>query len=181
MNGDPLFVNKIIGAVLTAGLIAMASGFIAQQAYGPRTLAAPAFAIGGNAPAAAKTVAAAPAAPQPIAAMLASADPGVGERLAKKCKACHSFKKGGAKKVGPSLWNIVGGARAAVAGFKYSKVLKGMGGKWSVADLNAFLWKPKLFAKGTKMSFSGLAKTKDRANIVRFMAGMADSPIPLAK
>ncbi len=180
MNGDPLFVNKIIGAILTAGLIAMVSGFVATQAYGPKMLAAPAFAIGGNAPVA-KAVAAAPAGPAPIAAMLASADPGAGERLAKKCKACHSFKKGGAKKIGPNLWNIVGGARAAAGGFQYYKVVKGMGGKWSVADLNAFLWKPKVFAKGTKMSFSGLAKTKDRANIVRFMAGMADSPIPLAK
>jgi cytochrome c len=181
MNGDPLFLNKIVGAVLTAGLIAMLSGYAAQQLYGPKALMTPAYAIGGDAPAAAKPVAAAPTGPEPIAAMLASADAAAGKTLAKKCKACHTFKKGGAKKVGPNLWNVVGGARAAAPGFKYSKVLRDMGGNWSVADLNRFLLKPKAFAKGTKMSFAGLKKTQDRANIVRFMAGMADSPIPMAK
>jgi cytochrome c len=180
MSGDPLFVNKIVGAVLVAGLVAMASGFAAKVLYAPQDLATPAYAIGGNAPAAAKTVAA-PTGPEPIAALLASADVAKGEKLAKKCVACHSFKKGGAKKVGPNLWNVVGGARAAVPGFKYSKVLKGMGGAWSIADLNAFLLKPKAFAKGTKMSFAGFKKTQDRANIVRYMAGMADAPISLSK
>ncbi|MBN4083138.1 c-type cytochrome [bacterium AH-315-B06] len=181
MNGDPLFLTKIIGAVLTAGLVAMVSGFVAHQVYVPVALAAPAYAIGGSAPAAAKPVAAAPAGPAPIAAMLASADAALGEKLSKKCKACHTFNKGGAKKVGPNLWNVVGGARAAAAGFKYSGVLKAMGGTWTIADLNAFLLKPKAFAKGTKMGFAGLKKTQDRANIVRFMVGMADSPIPLPK
>jgi cytochrome c len=181
MNGDPLFLNKIIGAVLTAGLIAMASGFAANLLYSPMELATPAYAIGGSAPAAAKTVAAAPAGPEPIAALLASADIAAGKKLAKKCAACHTFKKGGAKKVGPNLWNVVGGGRAATAGFKYSKVLKSMGGTWTIADLNAFLLKPKVFAKGTKMSFVGFKKTQDRANIVRFMVGMADSPISLPK
>ncbi len=180
MNGDPLFLNKIIGAVLTAGLVAMVSGFIAHEVYGARELTTPAYAIGGNAPVATQT-AAAPTGPEPIAAMLAAADVATGEKLSKKCKACHTFNKGGVKKVGPNLWNVVGGARAASPGFKYSKVLKDMGGTWSIADLNAFLLKPKAFAKGTKMSFAGFKKTKDRANIVRFMAGKADSPMALPK
>jgi len=181
MNGDPLFLNKVIGAILTAGVIAMASGFAAVLMYSPIELASPAYPIGGNAPVAAKTVAAKPAGPEPIAAMLASADAAAGKKLAKKCIACHTFKKGGAQKVGPNLWNIAGGPRAAVPGYKYSKVLKGMGGTWTIADLNAFLLKPKAFAKGTKMIFAGIKKTQDRANIVRFMVGMADSPIPLSK
>ena len=181
MKGDPLFLNKIIGAILAAGLVAMASGWAAHQLYGAKELATPAFAIGGGAPAAVKPVVAAPSAPESIAAILASADVASGEKLAKKCKACHTFKKGGAKKVGPNLWNGVGGARAAVAGYKYSSALKGMGGKWTIADLNAFLLKPNIFAKGTKMSFAGLKKAQDRADIVRFMVGMADSPIPLPK
>ena len=182
MNGDPLFLNKIIGAILTAGLIAMTSGFVAHQFYGAKELAKPAYAIGGSGAQTIKIVAKpARVGPKPIAGMLASADAAAGKILSKKCKACHTFKKGGSKKVGPNLWNVVEGARGATAGFKYSTVLKGMGGNWTIADLNAFLLKPKAFAKGTKMSFAGLKKPQDRANMVRFMIGMADSPIPLPK
>lgn len=178
MNGDPLFLNKVIGSVLFAGLIAMTAGFISHFAYQPQMLEAPVYAIGGNAPAE-KATAAAPAGPEAIAGLLASADPVAGEKLFKKCAACHSYAKGGANKVGPNLWNSVGGPRAAVDGYKYSGALKEMGGNWSFADLNAFLYKPKTFVKGTKMSFAGFKKTKDRANIVRFLHDKSDSPIPL--
>ncbi len=178
MNGDPLFINKVIGSVLTAGLIAMVAGFIADLAYHPKMLDKPAYAIGGDAPME-KAVAAAPAGPEPVAGMLASADAAAGEKSFKKCAACHSVKKGGPNKVGPNLWNIVGGARAAVSGYKYSAVIKGMGGKWSFADLNAFLYKPKAFMKGTKMSFTGLKKAQDRANVIRFMRDKSDSPVAL--
>ncbi len=178
MNSDPLFMNKVMGALILAGLIAMTSGFIANLAYHPGELDEPVYAIGGNAPAETQT-AAAPAGPEPIAALLAAADPANGEKLAKKCTACHTFDKGGANKVGPNLWNVVGGPRAKVAGFSYSGVLKDMGGNWTVADLNAFLLKPKTFAKGTKMNFAGFKKTADRAAMVRYLRDKADSPIPL--
>ncbi len=178
MNSDPLFINKVVGSILTAGLIAMVAGFIADLAYHPKMLDKPAYAIGGNAPAA-TTTAAAPAGPEPIVGLLASADAAAGEKSFKKCKACHGFKKGGPNKVGPNLWNVVGGSRAAVAGFKYSAAIKDMGGKWGFADLNAFLYKPKAFMKGTKMSFAGMKKAQDRANLVRFLRDKSDSPIAL--
>ena len=178
MNGDPLLINKTIGAVIFAGLIAMTAGFVANLAYHPMMLDKPAFAIGGNAPVA---IAAAPAGPEAIAGMLAAADAAAGAKLFKKCSACHTFKKGDPNKVGPNLWNVVGGSRAAAAGFKYSGGMKKMGGNWSIADLNVFLYKPKMLVKKTKMNFSGLKKAKDRANVVKFLHGNADSPMPMPK
>jgi cytochrome c len=178
MNSDPLFINKVLGALLTAGLIAMTSGFIAHLAYHPAHLEEPAYAIGGNAPAEAQT-AEAEEKLDPIAPLLASADPAAGEKLFKKCAACHTYEKGGPNKVGPNLYGVVGGPRAAHDGFSYSGTLKDMGGTWTVADLNAFLHKPKDFAKGPKMTFAGFKKAEERAEIVRFLRDQSDSPIPL--
>jgi cytochrome c len=182
MNGDPLFWNKVIGSVLMAGLIAMITGFIAHLTYQPRMLDKPVYAIGGNAPVEKAVATSAPAGPEAVAGLLASADPAAGGKLfGKKCKACHNAKKGGSKKIGPNLWNAVGGSRGAKAGFKYSVGLKAMGGKWSFADLNKFLYKPKTFVKGTKMVFAGFKKAQDRANVIRFLHGKSDSPVPLPK
>lgn len=180
MNGDPLLINKIVGAVIFAGLTAMTAGFVANLTYHPKMLDKPAFAIGGNAPVA-TAAAAVPAGPEAIAGMLAAADAAAGQKLFKKCASCHSYKKDGPKKVGPNLWNIVGGSRAASAGFKYSGGMKEMGGKWTIADLNKFLYKPKMFLKKTKMNFAGFKKAKDRANIIKFLHGKSDSPIPMPK
>jgi cytochrome c len=138
---------------------------------------APAKAIGEKAPAeaAAETTETAPGA----LAMLASADAGVGKKAFKKCKACHSSEKGGKKKVGPNLWDIVGKAKATGAGFGYSDALKGLGGAWTYQDLNGFLADPKGFAKGTKMGFRGVKKAKDRAAIIVYLRSLSDQPKPL--
>ncbi len=91
-----------------------------------------------------------------------------GKKIFKKCKACHSLKAG-KKKVGPSLHEIVGKAAASTKGFKYSKAMKKSGATWDDATLDAFLAKPKKFMKGTKMSFSGLKKKKDRDNVIAYL------------
>ena len=98
MNSDPLFINKVVGSIIMAGLIAMVAGFIADLTYSPKMLDKPAFAIGGNAPVETKT-AAAPAGPEPIVGLLASADVAAGEKAFKKCAACHTLNKGGANKL----------------------------------------------------------------------------------
>jgi len=187
MNGDSLFWNKIIGSVLLAALIAMTAGLVSRILYEPHDLEKPAYAIGGGdggsgaKEEAAKAAAAkgAAGAPQPIAALLAAADPARGQKAAKKCAACHSFDKGGRNKVGPNLWDVVGREKASVAGFKYSTALKEKGGKWTYEDLNRFLLKPKDYAKGTKMTFAGIKKAADRANVIAFLRSRSDSPRPL--
>ena len=120
-----------------------------------------------------------PAAADSALAMLASADTGAGAKVFKKCKACHTAAKGGKNRVGPNLWDIVGKAKAGIAGFRYSGALKGLGGKWTYKDLDGFLADPKGFAKGTKMGFAGLKKPKDRAQVILYLRSLSDQPKPL--
>ena len=102
-----------------------------------------------------------------------------GEKLFKKCAACHNYEKGGANKVGPQLWNLINRPKANVEGFAYSKALAEYGGEWGYEELAEFLYKPKKYIKGTKMNFVGLKKVKDRADIVYFLRAQSDNPAPL--
>ena len=111
--------------------------------------------------------------------MLAAANADAGQKVAKKCTACHSFTKGGANKVGPNLWNVVGGKPASVSGYKYSGAMSGMTVNWEYEELNKFLYKPKAYLKGTKMSFAGLKKARDRATIIAYLRSLSDNPKPL--
>jgi cytochrome c len=117
--------------------------------------------------------------PEQVSALLAGADVKNGTKLAKKCAACHSFKKGGPNKVGPNLWNIVGAKQAAVAKYRYSAALKNMGKSWGYEELNQFLLKPKAYLKGTKMTFAGVRKAGDRADLIVYLRSLSDAPKPL--
>ena len=176
---DPLMINKVAAAVLTAGLIAMTAGFISSFVYHPSTPAENAFVIevqegaGGAAPAE-------ETGPEPIVPLWPPADIGKGEKLTKKCASCHKFEKGGANGVGPGLYGVVGSAKGTHAGYtKYSDGLKEMGGEWTYEDLNHFLYKPKDFISGTAMSFNGLKKTQDRADLIAYLRTLSDNPVPL--
>jgi len=114
-----------------------------------------------------------------LAERLAAADPEAGKKVWRKCKACHTIDKGGKKRIGPNLWNIVGADVGAREGFKYSKGMLAFGGQWTYERLDAYLTKPRKVVKGGKMSFVGLKKPKDRANVIAFMRMMADEPLPL--
>ena len=111
-----------------------------------------------------------------LGALLAEADVAKGQKIAKKCITCHTFDKGGKNKIGPNLYGVVGGAKASAAGFSYSGALKGLGGDWTFEDLNAFLSKPKEFAKGTKMAFGGIKKDAARADLIAYLLQFSDSP-----
>ena len=179
MGNDPLFVNKIAGAILSAGLLAMITGFAAHLFYHPTKLKNPAYAITTGSSNLNSKKEVAPTGPEPIIALLANAQIDTGKKVAKKCTACHSFKKGGPNKVGPNLWNIVGGKPASVSGYKYSGALSAMNVNWEYEELNKFLYKPKAYIKGTKMSFAGLKKVGDRAALVAYLRSLSENPKPL--
>jgi len=107
-----------------------------------------------------------------IAASPAHADVAKGEKVFKKCKACHTVDEGGKNKVGPNLFGVVGRAAGTVDGFKYSKAMMeaaGNGLVWDEANLDAFLKKPKKFMKKTKMSFGGVKKDDQRADLIEYL------------
>ena len=116
---------------------------------------------------------------EPISSFLANASLEKGEKLFKKCSACHNYEKDSANKVGPNLWNLINRPKANVEGFAYSKALAEYGGKWGYEELAEFLYKPKQFVKGTKMNFAGLNNVQDRANIVLFLRQQSENPVPL--
>jgi cytochrome c len=173
--------NKIFASILLAGIIAMLSGFVSRSVVHVEAIDKDAYVI----EAAETNAAGAPAKPagaEPILALLESADIAKGKKLAKACAACHSFDKGGANKVGPNLWNVVNAAISSKDGFAYSDALKAKnaeGVKWTYEELNAFLYKPKKYALGTKMSYIGMKKVKDRANMVAWLRSLSDNPAPL--
>ncbi len=174
--------NKIAGAILAAMILAMVSGMVANMLVHPKTLEKPVYAVAGGETTAAATTTSAPAGPEPIAPLLASADIDAGKDKAKLCTTCHSFEKGGPNRIGPNLYGVVGEPIAAPRGdFAFSDALKqkGQGQTWTADNLNEWLWKPQSFAHGTKMTFIGLPKAQDRANVIAYLNSLSDSPKPL--
>ena len=114
-----------------------------------------------------------------IMALFASVSSADGAKVFKKCAACHSISKGGANKIGPALWGVIGRKAGAISDYKYSKALVAHGKIWSFEEMNGFLIKPKEWIKGTKMAFAGLKNAKDRAAVILYMNENSDSPLPI--
>ena len=180
---DSFELNKMAGALLGTVFFVFSVGLMSDALFSKEAPEKPGFIIEaaeGDAPATGEA-AAAPAAAEPISPLLAKADPVAGEAVFKKCGACHSGDKGGANKVGPNLWGIVGRPMAAHEGFNYSASIKefSAGKNWDYEGLSAFVTKPKAYIKGTAMGFAGLAKAEDRANLLAYLRTLSDSPVPL--
>jgi len=172
--------NKIIAAVLVAGITLGLAGFVGRLLVSPDYPAEVAIRIGDQAPA---QQAAAPAAPtlDPIAPLLAAANADNGRTIAlRSCAACHTLNEGGRQGVGPNLWGIVGASHAHVDGFNYSSVLRGMAGQpWTVEAMNAFIHSPRTYAPGNRMAFAGLANAQQRADLIAFLRSISPSAPPL--
>lgn len=178
---DSFELNKMAGALLGTVFIVMSIGLARDALFSNPAPEKPGFEIVAAEGGAEGGEAAAPAAVEPIAPLLASADAAAGEAVFKKCQACHSGEKGGPNKVGPDLWGIVGRPMAAHEGFNYSAAIKefGAGKNWDYEALASFVTKPKAYIKGTSMGFAGLAKPEDRANLIAYLRTLSDSPVPL--
>jgi cytochrome c len=114
-----------------------------------------------------------------IMALFASTNAAEGAKIFKKCTACHSIAQGGANKIGPALWGVIGRKAGSVSEYKYSKAMLAHGNKWSFDEMNNFLIKPKDWIKGTKMSFAGLKSANERAAVILYMNENSDNPLPL--
>ncbi len=175
--------NKIAGAILAAMILAMVSGIVANILVKPTPLVKQAYEVAGGAPEGATAEAAAPAGPEPIAPLMAAANADAGKAKTQLCAACHTFDKGGPNRIGPNLYGVLDSPIAEDrGGFAFSSALttKGKGQTWTLDNLNAWLFKPQQFASGTKMTFIGLPKPEDRANVVAYLNSMSDKPLSVA-
>jgi cytochrome c len=171
--------NKIIASVLTAMIVAMVTGILASFIVHPVTLEKNVYMPPGAAEGekgAEAAAAAASAAPklEPIGPALAKADAKKGEEIAHVCLTCHTFAKGEPNKIGPNLFNVVGGPIAEDrGGYDFSDALKQHDKeKWTPDLLNKWLNGPQDFASGTKMSFPGMPKVQDRADVVKYLESL---------
>ena len=114
-----------------------------------------------------------------ISALLALGNVSHGEKVFKKCSACHLVNKGGENKIGPALYGIIGRKVASKQDYKYSKAMAAYDKDWTFEEMNGYLKKPQSYIKGTKMAFAGLRKEKDRASVILYMNSKSDAPKPL--
>jgi cytochrome c len=167
---------RVYGALFGAVLFALFLGIFSNALVAGTPANPPGFDLPSSAAPAKK---AAVAAAVPLPDLLAKADADKGKTLTKVCATCHSFDKGAAAKVGPNLFGVVERAKGSEAGFAYSDAMKGKGGKWTFADLDAFISSPKTFVPGTKMGFAGEADAGKRADVIAYLRSLSDSPVPL--
>jgi cytochrome c len=173
-------LNKILGALLGTCLILLALNIGAGAIFAPEKPAKPGYAIAVQEhPAGGAEAAKEPEVP--METMMATASVEKGQATSKQCTACHTFEKGGPNRVGPNLWGIVGRARASEAGFNYSAAMKAKGGSWTFGELFGFLANPRGFIPGTNMTFAGLSRGQQRADVIDFLNTLSDSPLPMPK
>ncbi len=178
---DSFELNKIIAAILMVALLIIGIGKLSDVIFHVEKPKTPGYSVEVEQ----ATVVSSQTSSEPtedkvdIAALIAMGDIASGEKVFKKCAACHSIVKGGKNNIGPALYNVVGRDVGAVDDYKYSKALAAYGKAWTFEELNGYLLKPAKWIKGTKMAFAGLRKEKDRASVILYLNQNSDNPLPL--
>jgi cytochrome c len=177
---DSFELNKIIAAVLMVALIVIGIGKLSDVIFHVEKPKTPGYAVDiGQAVTASAASSETLEEKIDITALMAMGDLATGEKVFKKCAACHSIVKGGKNNIGPALYNVVGRQTGGISDYKYSKALSSHGKEWTFEELNGYLIKPAKWIKGTKMAFAGLRKEKDRASVILYLNQNSDNPLPL--
>ncbi len=177
---DSFELNKIIAAILLVALLVIGIGKLSNVIFYVDKPETPGYAIEVEQTSSISTTSTEQIEEKiDIAALMAMGDIGDGEKIFKKCAACHSIIKGGKNKIGPALYNVVGRKIGGVSEYKYSKALLAYEKEWTFEELNGFLIKPAKWIKGTKMAYAGLRKEKDRASVIKYLNQNSDNPLPL--
>ncbi len=178
-------INKLIASILVAGLVFLAIDVGVDEILHEETVAVTVYPVpeAEGQPAAMEEPAAADEPPvqsgPDVPRLLAAADPEAGAKTARVCTACHDFSQGGRNKAGPNLWDMIGATVGKRDGFRYSSAMADFGGAWGYDELFAFLTKPKMYLPGTKMSFAGIRKPAELANLLAYLRTLSDNPEPL--
>ncbi len=174
---DSFEINKIVAAILMVALLIIGLSKISSMVFHVEKPKMPGYAVEvDQAITTSETSSNAVEEVVDIAKLMALGDVSSGEKIFKKCAACHSIEKGGKNKIGPALYNVVGRKVGGVNNYKYSKALATYEKSWTIEELNGFLLKPAKWIKGTKMAYAGLRKEKDRASIIKYLNQKSDSP-----
>lgn len=177
---DSFEINKIIAAVLLVALLVIGIGKVSNILFYVEKPKTPGYTVEvEQASGSSITTTEVVEKVVDIAALMALGDVASGEKIFKKCAACHSINKGGKHKIGPALYNVVGRKVGGVEDYKYSKALIAYEKEWTFEELNGFLIKPAKHIKGTKMAYAGLRKEADRASVIKYLNANSDSPLPL--
>ena len=170
---NPFEINKIITAILVTVLIVFGIGKISDVIFKNDTTKVVAYKV--EAPEG-SIIQATSEASVDISALLSMGDITHGEKVFKKCAACHSISQNGGNKIGPKLWNVMFRPVGAITDYKYSKALSTYGKEWTWEEMNGFLEKPSKWIKGNKMGFGGLKTEKERASILLYLNQKNDNP-----
>ena len=178
---DSFEINKIIAAVLLTALIVIGIGKFADILFHVDKPEQQAYQVDGLEKAVASTEQEKTKIEEKvdIAQLLAMGDLAHGEKVFKKCSACHMIASDGKNMIGPNLWSVFGRKAGSVSDYKYSKAMVAYAKQWSFEEMNSYLIKPQAYIKGTKMAFAGLRKEKDRASVIIYMNSKSSSPKPL--
>tara|TARA_B100001559_G_scaffold63619_1_gene51322 strand:- start:1171 stop:1713 length:543 start_codon:yes stop_codon:yes gene_type:complete len=175
---DSFEINKIIAAILLTALIVIGIGKFTDILFHVEKPKQSAYKIDGleTAQSINKSVDAKKDEVVDITKLLAMGDLSHGQKVFKKCSACHMIASDGKNMIGPNLWGVIGRKAGSDGDYKYSKAMVAYGKEWSFEEMNAYLIKPQAYIKGTKMAFAGLRKEKDRASVILFMNSKSASP-----